>query len=85
MIVLISVFLFRQLMGSKKPEKKPEKRTEDVETIYENRADRNSAKVDDDGEDMAVDPVDALPVKSLTGELHYRSTAARKAPGRCHY
>jgi hypothetical protein len=58
------------------------KNAEDIESVYEKRADRIAARaVDGNSVVMSVDPVDALPVKSLAGELHYRSTAMSKALG----
>ncbi|KAG0625935.1 hypothetical protein M758_2G089700 [Ceratodon purpureus] len=57
-----------------KPVKKVERTEEDIESRYEERAERNAAKSDENVEAMAVDEdVDALPVKSLTGELRYLS------------
>ena len=74
------VFFIRSLGGSKVSKKnekqtKQTKQTQDVESQYEERQERIAAKVDENAEAMSVDPVDALPVKSLTGELSYRSTA----------
>jgi hypothetical protein len=64
-------------MGSRQ-----KKNAEDIESVYEKRADRIAARaVDGNSVVMSVDPVDALPVKSLAGELHYRSTAMSKALG----
>ena len=69
-------------MKKEKAVKKVERLDEDIESRYEERAERNAAK-DDGGEAMAVDEVedvDALPVKSLTGELRYLS-APKKSSG----
>jgi hypothetical protein len=58
------------------------KNAEDIESVYEKRADRIAARAaDGNSVVVSVDPVDALPVKSLAGELHYRSTAMSKALG----
>lgn len=56
----------------KQPAKKIERPVDDIESRYEERAERNAAKDDDNEENnMAVEYLDALPVKSLTGELRY--------------
>jgi hypothetical protein len=75
----------RAFEGPKKKEKlvkKLERPEEDIESRYEERAERNAAKLDENVESMAVDEeVDTLPVKSLTGELRYLS-APKKPSGR---
>lgn len=74
----------RAFEGPKKPKqpvKKNERTGDDIESQYEERAERNAAKVDKKEEDnVAVEYLDALPVKSLTGELRY--ITAPKKPSR---
>lgn len=75
-------------MGDKKPKqpaKKDQNSVDDLESRYEERAERNAAKDDqnDDEEKMGVEYLDALPVKSLTGELRYLT--APKKIGRVNF
>lgn len=70
----------RAFEGPKKPPKKADKPREDIESRYEERAERNAARLDEKEDAMDVEEMDALPVKSLTGELRYLS-APKKASG----
>lgn len=80
----LDVVVNRAFEGPKKPKqpaKKIERPVDDIESRYEERAERNAAKDDDNEENnMAVEYLDALPVKSLTGELRYLTKP--KKPGR---
>lgn len=44
-----------------------------LESLYERRLQKKSLEKANDDDGMQVDPVDALPVKTLDGELYYRT------------
>lgn len=67
--------------GPKKPPKKADKPREDIESRYEERAERNAARLDEKEDAMDVEEMDALPVKSLTGELRYLSAPKKASDG----
>lgn len=49
------------------------KSEDEVERLYE-RKNRNAAPLDSLENDLHVDPVDALPIKTLDGKLQYRTS-----------
>ncbi|KAJ4813085.1 Nucleolar complex 3-like protein [Rhynchospora pubera] len=50
-----------------------DKSEDEIERLYERRT-RNNAPLDSRENDLQVDPVDALPIKTLDGKLQYRTT-----------
>ena len=44
-----------------------------LESMYERRLRKKSADKDKEEDEVEVDPVDALPVKTLDGKLYYRT------------
>ncbi|KAJ4789323.1 Nucleolar complex protein 3-like protein [Rhynchospora pubera] len=50
-----------------------DKSGDEIERLYERR-NRNNAPLDSRENDLQVDPVDALPIKTLDGKLQYRTT-----------
>ncbi|KAJ7522542.1 hypothetical protein O6H91_18G016100 [Diphasiastrum complanatum] len=64
----------RHVMGIK-----PEWEGEGLEKFYERKGKKFfSSKEDENSGLLVVDPADALPIKTLEGQLHYRSTAAKE-------
>jgi nucleolar complex protein 3 len=52
---------------------------DDLETLYEQRLRKKSAEGKNEEKGVQIDPVDALPVKTLKGELYYRKTVLTTA------
>lgn len=50
---------------------------DNLEAYYEKKAKRVSSFKEEDRQINLVDPVDVLPVKTLSGELHYRTSEAK--------
>jgi hypothetical protein len=66
---------FRQVLGLKPSNKQDI----NLEEYYEKSKRENSFKEEHVQSNM-VDPADALPVKTLSGELHYRTTKLKSLP-----
>lgn len=49
-----------------------------IEALYEKRRKKNETVKKDNGDELDVDPVDALPVKSLDGQLYFRNASKKR-------
>eukprot|EP00250_Pteridium_aquilinum_P018457 c24095_g1_i1 orf=135-2744(+) len=63
----------KQVLGLKSSKKEED----NLEAYYEKRAKLVPKAKDEDMQANLVDPVDVLPVKTLSGELHYRNTKSK--------